>query len=598
MQQIGLARWRFHAVFAALAAALVALGGRVGFVQFCRGKELAALARRQQHRKILLPARPGNIFARSVGGPVLLAASRQVPSVYADPGMLTDEEIPAVSGRVAAALQVPVHEVLEAIAARRNQRFVYLARDVSEARARAVRKLNLPAVRVTHEWRRHYPNGETAAHVLGFRRIDGVAGAGMEQSGDHWLRACDGWTVLGSDAGRRGRYAEPIEYHPPRDGQHVVLTLDLMIQGFLERALAQTYEEFARREVTDPRRATAAMGVVMDPTSGEVLAMASIPTFDPNRYGLTSSDQRRNRVITDPYEPGSAYKPIIAVGAVQLGKADLATEFYCHHGTYHAHRGGTIRDFPGTSFGQIDLVEIVVRSSNIGMAKLGERLGNTALHRISDVFGFGRRTGIELPGECPGRLVPARRWTSYATRRLPFGQGPITVTTLQLASAFSAIANGGVLLRARVIDRVVGADGQVVYRSRRTPIRRVLTDGVARRFCREVLAEVVRRGTGRRCRLEKWQAFGKTGTAQIGGPGGYEEGAYTATFVGGAPALRPRVVCAISVYRPDYARGYTGGKVAAPAVCQVLQRTLEYLRVPPDDYERIASRLAGRGERP
>ncbi len=597
MDEGSFSRRRFHLVFAALAAGHAVLAGEVAYLQLCRGERLSALAERQQRRLVVLPARPGNIFSLTRGGCILLAGSRQVPSCYADPALLDDREAALAAGRVALALAVPPGELLDRLAERRRKRFAYLARGITCAQAEAVRKLNIPAVGITHEWRRHYPNGPLGAHVLGLRQIDGQAGAGIELGADHWLKARDGFKVLRADAARRGRYADVVEYRPPADGKHVVLTLDVMIQGFLERALAEAVAEYGREAVADPARRTAAMGVVMAPHTGAVLAMASVPTFDPNAYNTSTAQQRRNRAITDPYEPGSVYKAFIASGAVQMGKADLATTFFCHHGTYHARRGGTIHDFPGCAYGELPLSEIVIRSSNIGMAKLGERLGNAALHRISWAFGFGRRTGLDLPGECPGRLVPVRRWTSYATRRVPFGQGPIMLTTLQLTSAFAAIANGGVLMRPRLVDRVVDPAGRVVYRPRPQRVRRVLTRRVARRFIDEALVNVVRAGTGKRCRLAGWQAFGKTGTAQIAGRNGYEERAYTASFMGGAPAGTPAVVCAISVYRPDYSKGYTGGKVAAPAVRSVLARTLAYLDVPGDDFRALAAGGSGRGRR-
>ncbi len=591
MEDVRHPRWRLHLLFGVLAAALLALIGRVAHLQYWRGEELIEFARGQQKRVILLPARPGNIFGRTAGGPVLLAASKQVPSCYVDPGLLSDAELPAVAARVAAALQVPKAEVLATIMRRRNTRFAFLARGITPDQAEAVRKLKIAAVKTMHEWRRHYPNGETAAHVLGFRQVDGAAAAGIERKADKWLKATAGRKVMRDDAARGGRMARLVEYEAPRDGRNVILTLDVMIQHFLERALAEAVEEFGNQEVTDPAKATAAMGVVLDPSTGEVLAMASIPTYNPNHYQTTSSAQRRNRVVTDPFEPGSAFKPFIVAGAVQMGRATMDSQFHCYHGTYHAHNGGTIRDFPGERFGDLPLVEILIHSSNIGMAKLGERLGNESLWRIVSAFGYGRRTGIDIPGECPGRLVPTSEWTGYATRRLPFGQGPIMVTNLQLATAFAAIANGGLLMKPRVIHSVLDTDGKLLYRGEKQAVRRVLTPPVAREMIQRALVNVVRRGTGKRCRLDDWQAFGKTGTAQIGGPGGYEERAYTATFVAGAPALKPALVCAISVYRPDYGKGYTGGKVAAPAVRKVLAKSLPYLSVPPDDYESVAARL-------
>ena len=560
-------------LFAVPAAALVVLAGRVVHLQMCCGAELSRRAQRQQRRVIRLPARPGNIFAGTRRGYTLLAGSGRTPSIFADPVLLGSEQFSHAAEKVAAVLGCPADELYDKMCRRRDKRFAYLVRGVSESQADAVKKLKIRAVQVIREWRRCYPNGPLVGQALGFRLIDGQAGGGIELQADRWLAGRDGKKVIHCDAARRGRYANVVEYRPPVDGKNVILTLDVSIQGFLEDALCETADRFG---------AEAAMGVVMDPNTGAILAIASAPSFDPNQYRTTPPARRRNRAVTDPYEPGSVFKPFIAAGAVQMGKASLGTTFYCHHGLYRAHRGGTIRDFPGTSLGRTPLSEIVIKSSNIGMAKLGERLGNEPLCRIASAFGFGRRSGVDLPGECPGRLVHPRRWTGYATRRMPFGQGPVMVTTVQLANAFSAIANGGELLRPRLIDRVIDADGKVLFENRRHRIRRVLSVEVARRFIDEVLVNVVERGTGKRCRLERWSVFGKTGTAQIGGPDGYEEHAYTATFMAGAPASAPAVVCVISIYRPEYGRGYTGGKVAAPCVRGVLEKTLPYLDVPPD----------------
>ena len=579
--------WRFYLLFGVLAAALLALAGRVAHLQHAYGSRLSAVAERQQRMVIVLPGRPGNIFGRTRGGHVLLAGSRPVPSCYADPKLLGEKHFARAAERVAAIVGASPRKLRRKLLERRHKRFVYLARDLGPWEAEAIRRLEMPAVRITHEWRRRYPQGSRAAHVLGFRRIDGVAGGGVELKAEAWLASATGFKVVRVDARRRGSYAQLKQFRPPRNGKHVVLTIDVMIQGFLEEALAETVAQFD---------AVAGMGVVMAPGSGEVLAMASVPTFDPNHYRTSSPDQRRNRAITDPYEPGSAFKPIVAIGAVQLGKATLATEFFCHHGLYRAHRGGTIREF-SRGFGTLTMAEGVIRSSNIYMAKLGELLGNELLHRIGEAFAFGRRTGVELPAEDPGRLVPVRRWTSYATRRMPFGQGPIMVTCLQMARAFSAIANGGELLRPRIIDRVFDADGRQVYRGRRQRVRRVLSRRVAREFIDEVLVNVIERGTGKRCRLERWQVFGKTGTAQVGSRSGYIDRAYTATFVGGAPASRPALICVVTIYRPDHAKGYTGGKVSAPCVREVLARALPYLDVPPDGEALLAEAGAPSGPR-
>ncbi len=581
MGELKLAKWRFDLFFGLLVAAFAALAGRVVYLQFGGGGDLARLAARQQRRVMVLPARPGNIYARTRGGYVLLAGSKQVPTCYADPVLIGPDNLASAARKIAAAVGGFEAELYRKMYERRDKRFVYLLRNVSAAQARALGDLKLRGVGLMHEWRRHYPSGSLAAQAVGFRRVDGVAGAGIELQADSYLRSRDGVAVMGSDAARTGSYGFLRHYRPPVDGRHVFLTLDVIVQGFLEQALAELAERY---------KAAAAWGVVMEPDTGEILAVACAPGYDPNDYAHSSPERRRNRAVTDPYEPGSCFKLFIAAGAVQMNAAALDTEFFCHNGIYHAYRGGTIRDFPGMHFGQLPLAEIVIHSSNIGMAKLGEHLGNWRLHRIASAFGFGRRTGADLPGESPGRLVSIRRWTPYATRRLPFGQGPIMVTALQMTTAFSAIANGGELLRPRIVDHVVDADGALVYQSRRRRIRRVLSRRVARQFLEEVLVNVVERGTGKRARLRQWRVFGKTGTAQIGGPNGYEERAYTATFVGGAPAARPAAVCVISVYRPDYSTGYTGGKVAAPYVGEVLEKTLEYLETPPDKLGEVVRR--------
>jgi cell division protein FtsI/penicillin-binding protein 2 len=579
-------RWAVDALFVLLTLFMMALGGRVAQLQTVCAPHLAEQAAKQQRRVIVLPARPGNVFAQTRGGVVLLAGSSQVPSCYADPSLIEEADFQAVARKIAAITGDNPDLLYRKLLDRKSKRFVYLTRDITEAQSDAIDKLNLKGVEITHEWRRHYPNGSLAAHVLGFRQIDGVpAGGGIELQADKWLASTEGLEVLHTDAARKGTMAEMEYYEPPRDGKHVVLTIDVRIQAFLEQALARAYADHGGESV---------MGTVMDPNTGAVLAMATVPTYDPAHYPLSKADQRRNRVITDPYEPGSAFKPIIASGAIEMGKITLESKFFCYYGTYDSPRGGTIRDFPGEHFGSLPVTEIIVHSSNIGMAKIGEMLGNDLLYRIGNAFGFGQDSGIDLPGECPGILWPARKWNSYSTLRMPFGQGVIVVTNLQLCNAYCTIANGGMLLKPRVIDRVIDSDGQVAYQSQPTKLRRVLSADVARSFIDEALVPVVTRGTAKRCGLDRWQMFGKTGTAQIGGPHGYSERSYTGSFVGAAPAGKPAVVCAISVYKPDYSRGHTGADVAAPYVKEVMEKTLNYMNVPDEIEPGVASAGAAR----
>ena len=573
MERQSVSRWRSGLLFGALAVGLAALAGRVAYLQFAFGPSLQNKIQRQEREVVELPARPGAIFARTEGGTIVVAASRQVPICYADPVVVGEEDFESAAAKLAPALGLNGADVFSRMYQRSQRRYAVLARGLTQAQADKVRQLKIPGIKVHFEWERQYPYDELMAHVLGYRQFDGEPAAGVEVLADRWLRAKPGHMVLQCDAARRGTLSRVVEYVPPEDGKHIVLTVDVVIQGFLEQALAAAREKY---------NAVAAFGVVMDPQTGEVLAMASYPTYNPNEYNKAAPEQRRLRALTDPFEPGSTFKPYIAVGAVQLQKATLRSQFFCHNGLYVSARCGTIRDFPGEHFGYLPLNEIIWHSSNIGMAKLGESLGYSNLYQIAHAFGFGQYTGIDLPGENDGKLVKKPISIPYATPRLPFGQGPIMTTSLQLCNATCAIANGGELLRPRVIDRVLDSDGKVIYQSERQRIRRVLSPEVAREFLTDALAGVVEKGTGKKAALELWTTFGKTGTGQIGGPRGYEERAYTASFVGGGPVSDPRIVCAMTVYRPDYSKGHVGGSVTAPFVREVLGKSLAYLNVPPD----------------
>ena len=557
-------------VFWVLILVVCALCVRLGMLVRNGGSEAAARAQRQQRMVISVPGRAGSIFARTSSRYTPLAISRQIATCYADPSLLNDDELTSVSSAVGEALAVAPEQIAQKILRRRSGRFVYLKRGITEREVFAIRKLRIGAVRIMHEWRRAYPSEQLAATVVGFRRIDGVPGGGLELTQDAHMTAQAGRRVLLTDAYRRGIWPLADESYPPSDGASVLLCLDAVIQGYLQQAVGRAVE------VYDAKWGT---GVVVDPQTGRVLAMCSVPTFNPNTFNTAVAEHRTNRTVSVPFEPGSVLKPIIAAGAVQSGVVDYSTRIYCENGTYRAHRGGRITDH-GKSFGELSVAEGVIFSSNIALAKIGEKLGNERIHNIVRRFGFGKPTKIELSGESAGIVRPLRKWNGYSLRRVPFGQ-EISVTALQLAMAFCSLSNGGKLLRPHLVDKVVDPGGKVLYQSRPEVVRRVLSPQVASQSLR-VLQGVVERGTGRFCRLSQWTTFGKTGTAQISGPGGYTDGAYVGTFVGGAPVSEPRIVCLISIYWPDPSKGYYGATVAAPGVREVLLQTLRYLNVPPD----------------
>ncbi|HUT56348.1 MAG TPA: penicillin-binding protein 2 [Phycisphaerae bacterium] len=576
-------KWRLHVVFSLLMLAMAALGGRM--VQLVRAgrQDAGRMVLRQQLMVIPEPGRQGNIFVRTGKGYVLLAGTRCVPSCFADPNLIDDEDIAPTAIELGRALGMDPVQVQEKIHLRRQRRFVWVKRSISPAEANAVRALELPWVGITYEWKREYPNGGLAASVVGFPPAEDTAGtgAGVELAMHEVLSARDGRRVMLTDAARRPIVPVPERSTLPADGRSVLLCIDASIQGYLEQAVAGALSEFAGRWAT---------GVVVEPHTGRILAMCSLPSFNPNQYADATPADRTNRAVTVPYEPGSVAKPIFAAAAVEAGVVNYDTKIFCENGTYRAPRGGRISDH-GSRYGWLSVRDVVVHSSNIGMAKIGEKLGNEQIHGAALRFGLGSQTNIDLPGESRGILRDLRRWDGYSMRRVPFGQ-EISTTTIQLAMAFCALANGGELLRPRVVDRVIDADGRTVWTGRRTMVRRAVSPRVAAETL-AVMAEVVERGTGKACKLTRWTSFGKTGTAQVPGPGGYEQDAYTSSFVGGAPAEAPRVLCLVSVFRPNKSKGYYGAKVAAPAVRQVLEQTLSYLDVPPDRHS-----IADSGLRP
>ena len=531
------------------------------------------MAERQQRRVLPAPARPGSIFARAGEGYVLLAGSKQVPSCFADPFLLPDEALAGTAANVSRAVRLEYDEVVGALLDRREKRFAWIKRGLSADEAAAVEALRCRAVGITYEWRRHYPNAALAATTLGFRRQDGEGGGGLELALQDHLAPMDGQYVVKTDRFGRPIWTVADEDLPLRHGRNVYLCLDACIQGFLESAVSKAVSQYG----VEGR--TWGAGVVVEPATGKVLAICSVPTFNPNEYSTAPAESRLNRAIGMPFEPGSVAKPIFAAAAVDAGLLTYGSRIFCENGAFRAPRGGRISDH-GQSYGELSLEDIVVFSSNIGMAKVGLMLGNQRLHAAAMRAGFGRKTGIELPGEDAGIVRDLRRWNTYSTPRVPFGQ-ELSTTALQLTMAFCALANGGELLRPRLVDCIADADGNIVYSGRREAIRRVVSPSTARESLK-VLRQVVERGTGKACRLSRWTSFGKTGTAQIPGPGGYVDGAYTGTFVGGAPAEEPQLVCLISVYWPEASRGYYGSRVAAPFVKEVLERSLAHLGVPGD----------------
>lgn len=557
-------------ILVGVALALAGLTARLVHINTSLKPKLDARLGAQQTGKSALPSRRGLILDRNGR---TLAGSRLRPSVFADPVLIGKKEFAQIARQVGPVLSLPAGQIEELLRENRSRRFCWLKRRLEPEEADGIKRLKLPGVRLRNEPQRFYPLNSLMAQTIGIVSRDGRGLEGVELLHDAHLRGRDGQQIAIYD-GRKRRRPIWLKFNrtvPASDGGHVVLTLDAVIQGFVEHELAATVEAY---------EAESAVGVVMSPRTGEILAMGQYPTFDPNDFAASPAERRRNQVIADAVEPGSTFKPFVACGALAHGVVVPGESIFCHHGQHYFGRRLVHDVHPR---GDLTFEEIIVKSSNIGMATLGERMGAAAIHETLGRFGFGSPTGVDLPGEASGMVTPLTRWTSYSTSSVTFGQ-EIAATPIQLATAFCAIVNGGTLLVPRVTKEIWSADGErIKHWQRPDVVGRILPADVADYMTQRILVQVVEEGGGKYAALDDWQVLGKTGTAQIAYADrrGYEPDAYLGSFIGAAPAENPEIVVLVMVRKPNPQLGYYGSKVAAPAVGAIMQKTLPYLGVPP-----------------
>ncbi|MBS0260401.1 MAG: penicillin-binding protein 2 [Planctomycetes bacterium] len=530
------------------------------------GPDFERVAQRQRVVRETIPARPGEIVDRH--GHVF-ATSVNVRSVYIVPRQI--REAWDVARRLGEALDISPDALFERIASHPDKQFLWIKRRITEAEVERVRSLKLPPniCGFREEFLRQYPQGPVAAQVIGIRNIDGVGQGGVEQTLDQLLRGQAGYRELEQDARGRVIAVHTDPEHAPQHGQTVVLTIDTVIQVYAERALDSVMEQWK------PQSASA---IVLDPQTGDILAMASRPTFDPNQPQHAAADAWKNRAIADMYEPGSTFKPFVVAWALTQGVIQPDEVFHCENGEYRMGRR-VLHDHH--RYGPLSVADILVKSSNIGMAKIGQRLGNKELFKAATAFGFGGRTGIELPGELPGQVRPLKQWNLYSTGSVPMGQ-ELAATPLQIITAFAALANGGTLMTPRLIVH----DDDEANRSHVRLVSRVVDAQAADWVRREALAAVVTRGTGKKAAISGYEIFGKTGTAQKQDPktGLYSRELHMSSFVCGGPVDNPRALVLISVDQPSVsvAGEHFGGSVAAPAAGELLHHCLTRLKVPPN----------------
>ena len=547
-----------------LMAFAVAVMHRAWELQVDRAPALREMAEEQYLRRIRLAPKRGTIYDRHGAE---LAVSVDVDSVWANPRALRENggDPDVIAGRLSRLLGVDRERIARRLHSDRY--FVWIKRRITPQLAARVRDLDLPGVRLEREARRFYPNRQLASHVLGFANIDGVGIEGLELSLEERLRGDR--RVVPAIRDRRGRvvFSEQLLDDRAAQGDDVTLTLDRTIQRIAERELALAVQTF---------EAKAGSVVVMDPESGEILALANYPTFDPNDPGDSPASHRRNRAVTDRFEPGSTVKPFTVAAALARGTIGPEQLIDCEDGAMQVDEY-VIHDT--TPHEELTPAQILAYSSNIGTAKIGGTLGRRGLYRAFRRFGFGEETGLELPGEAGGILRHFRRWYEMDAATISFGQG-MSSTSVQLATAMSAIANGGRLVRPRLIGQVRDANGAVVQETHPEVRRRVVPERVARLVGDMLTAVTGPGGTAEEAAIDGYLVAGKTGTAQKADyvSGGYAEDRWLASFVGFVPAEDPRLVISVVVDEPVIA--HYGGVVAGPVFRRVGEQALRHLGVP------------------
>jgi cell division protein FtsI/penicillin-binding protein 2 len=599
---------RMLLVLGLLGLAFAGLGYRLVDLQLLRHDELAALAQQNTEIEYFREPRRGSILDAHGN---LLATSIFVKTVCADPVLIGNRQA-TVARTLAPLLQMSEADLYQRLLPRVRQnekgetvtnRYVVLRHKVRGETWRAIqsamrrlsfgpnetklsrdRRVFLRNLRVhaiftspVDDQLRVYPNGSLAAHVLGFvstdeLRVDGqptmeTSGRdGIELSLNAALSGVPGWRVTEMDRRRQELVSLRDQDVTPRDGYNVVLTIDGVIQHIVETALTNAMERHTPISIT---------GIVLRPRTGEILAMATLPDFDPNNPGAASADARRNRVISDIMEPGSTFKIVVVSGALNEGVVQLTDTFDCDHGRF-AYAGRVLHDHE--PFDLLTTKSIITKSSNIGAAKIGIRLGEDRLYDYAWDYGFGQRTGIPLPGEVSGILHPVKNWSKVSIAQIPMGQG-VAVTRLQMALAMGAIANSGRLMQPMLVRRLLDRNGNVVADYMPQVVRQVISPATDKLMVEALKTVVSPEGTAPDAAMKDYVVAGKTGTAQKAGPGGYLPGKYFASFIGFFPADNPQLCISVVMDQPK--EGYYGGQVCGPIFRDIAERCASYLNIPP-----------------
>ena len=553
---------RLYAFLAIVLLSSVALAARAFNLQIMETEFLKEQGEARFMREVEVPVRRGNILDRN-GEP--LAVSTPVDSVWVNPGELLQSPEDIV--RLADVLGADADEIERRLTQRAQREFVWLKRRLHPDLAAQIDSLQLPGVFLQKEYRRFYPAGEVAAHVIGFTNIDDIGQEGLELAYNDWLQGKPGVKrVIRDRLGRTVEHAELIRDSVP--GQDIELTIDRRLQYLAYRELKRTVLKHGARSGT---------AVVLDITTGEVLAMVNQPSYNPNQPNI-DSEGLRNRAVTDVFEPGSVMKPFSVVSALEAGIVQPDSPVDASPG-WISIAGYTIKDF--RNYGPIDVTRVITKSSNVGSTKLALQLEPQHMWNTYDRLGFGSVTGTGFPGESAGVLRNHKRWRRVEQATLSYGYG-LSVTALQLATAFATIADEGRMRRPSLI------------RGAASPVISVVDPQIARDVAGMLETVTGPEGTGQNARVANYRVSGKTGTSRKASAAGYAS-RYIASFAGFAPASDPRLVCVVAINDPT-GEEYYGGQVAAPLFSTIMGGALRLLDVAPDNYEQVLTLSASAGQ--
>jgi len=531
---------------------------RLLYIQVLNYNYYIKLADSQHNLTLKLSAQRGLILDRNLK---TFALSLKVSSVYAVPRQIKNKQ--EIARKLSSILNLDYNKVLKKL--NKDKSFVWISRRIDENLALRIKEEKLKGVSLLMENKRYYPNNGMAAHVVGFAGIDEQGLAGIELKYDKYLKGQSGKRSLLRDAKQRMMPAFEYEYIPEINGHNIVLTIDEVIQHIVEQELDAAFEK---------SKAIGASIIVMNPENGEIYALANRPAFDLNSFGKASSAEKRNRAINDYFEPGSTFKSITASAAVEEKAVALDEVFFCENGEYKISRHILHDHKP---HGNLNFVEVIEKSSNIGTVKVAQKLGEELLYKYIIKFGFGRKTNIDLPGEVSGFFRPLAQWSKLSIAALPIGH-EIGVTVIQMARAMSVIANGGYLVRPHVVGRIIDKNNEIIQEIKNEDNIRVISEETSG-IMRSILKGVVDNGTGKKAQIKGYSTAGKTGTAQKIVPGeGYSHSKFIASFIGFAPVEKPKIVIAVVFDEPRPV--YYGGSVCAPIFKNIAERVLKYMDVP------------------